>query len=126
MAYEMRFYIGTKHTMKGTENPDYNFFQKIATFDYGQDTDLGDFVYKYDSAKVFGYLTQDEEEEILDKYGEEFKEIPFEDLIEYLDTHKDFEYGKYLPFKMLIEGFAKNQEKFNSDTKKLILIEYGY
>jgi len=126
MAYEMKFYVGIKHKMKGIDNPDYDYFQIVASYDYAADSDLGDFVYKYDSAKVFGFFTQSDKEEILDKYGEEFKEIPFEDLLEYLNTHEDSEYRRYLPFKMLIEGFAKNQEMFNSDTTKLILIEYGH
>ena len=126
MAYEMKFYVGIKHKIKGIDNPDYNYFQIIASYDYAADSDLGDFVYKYDSAKVFGFFTQSDKEEILDKYGDKFKEIPIEDMLKYLSEHPDYEYRRYLPFKTLLEGFNLVKKQFDDEDNDLILINYGH
>ena len=130
MGYEMRFYIGTRHkATKGIDNPDYSYFKKIAMFDYCKDSDLADFIFqddKYESAKVYGFFTQEDKEEIMDKYGDEFKEIPFEDMIKYLTEHPNYEYRRYLPFKIMLEGFNLVKSKFDNDIEELILIHYGY
>lgn len=127
MGYELKFYIGTRHKgLKGIGNPDYSYFKKIAMFDYCQDSDLGDFVFKYDSAKVYGFFTQEDKEEIMDKYGDEFKEIPIEDMLKYLNEHPDYEYRRYLPFKTLLEGFNLVKKQFDDEDNDLILIHYGY
>ena len=127
MGYEMKFYIGLKYKHStGYANPNYNFFQKMAMFDYCNDNDLADFVDKYESAKVYGYFTQEDKEEITDKYGEEFKSVPIEDLIAYLEEHPLLDYRRYKPFLMLLKGFKENKEEFDNDITELLVIRYGY
>ena len=128
MGYEMKFYIGIKFkNMKGIDNPDYNYFQKVAMFDYCKDSDLADFIDKYDSAKVYGFFTQEDKEEITDKYGKEFKGIPIEDLINYLEEHPTLDYRRYRPFLALLKGFKEEKEMFTvEDFCELVVIRYGY
>ena len=127
MGYEMRFYIGLKFkNMNGMDNKDYNFFQKIAMFDYCVESGLSNFVDKYESAKVYGFFTQEDKEEITDKYGEEFKSVPIEDLIAYLEEHPLEDYRRYKPFLMLLKGFKENKKEFDNEVTELLVIRYGY
>ena len=127
MGYEMKFYIGIKHKyMKGIEHPDYTYFNKIAMFDYCKDSDLTNFTDKFESAKVYGFFTQEDKEEITDKYGEEFKAIPIEDLITYLEEHPN-DYRRRKPFLALLKGFKEEKELFDEENlTELLVIRYGY
>lgn len=126
MGYEMKFYIGLKFkNTKGYANPNYNFFQKVAMFDYCNDNDLADFIDTFENSNVYGYFTQENVEEITDKYGKEFKAIPIEALIDYLETTPD-DYRRYKPFLALLKAFNEEKEKFESDITELMVIRYGY
>ena len=126
MGYEMKFYIGLRFKgSKGIANPNYDYFQKIAMFDYCKEETLESFINKYESAKVYGFFTQEDEEEITDKYGEEFKGIPIEDFIKYMEEHPTV-YRRYKPLLALLKAFKEEKEKFNNCMTELLVIRYGY
>ncbi len=126
MGYEMRFYIGLRFKCsKGINNSSYDYFQKIAMFDYCKDEELSSFIDKYEPAKVYGFFTQENEEEIKDKYGEEFKGIPIEDFIKYMEEHP-IDYRRYKPLLALLKAFKEEKEQFNNVMTELLVIRYGY
>ena len=128
MGYEMKFYIGLKHKMKGIANPKYDYFQKMAMFDYCGDNEVANFFDKNGvDSKIYGFFTQEDKEEIKDKYGEEFKTVPISDLIQFLENeYKDTDYRRYEPFLAMLKGFEKVKNRFENEEIELIIIRYGY
>ena len=129
MGYEMRFYIGLKSKdMKGIDNPNYNHFQKIAMFDYCCDNEVANFFDKNGvDSKVYGFFTQEDKDEIKDKYGEEFKTVPISDLIHFLENeYKETDYRRYEPFLAMLKGFEKVKHRFTNEATELMIIRYGH
>lgn len=129
MGYEMKFYIGLKiKEFKGVDNSNYDYFQKIAMFDYCCDNEVADFFDKNGvDSKVYGFFTQEDIEEIKDKYGKEFKTVPISDLIRFLKKdYKGTDYRRYKPFLAMLKGFEATKEKFETEDFELMIIRYGY
>ena len=129
MGYEMRFYIGLKiKGFKGVDNSNYDYFQKIAMFDYCCDNEVKDFFDKNGvDSKVYGFFTQEDKEEIKDKYGDEFKTVPISDLIRFLKKdYKGTDYRRYKPFLAMLKGFEETKKQFETEDFELIIIRYGY
>ena len=129
MGYDINFIIGLKKSWKDKiKTKEYNYVETIATYKYCVDYTLRDFIGKYDASGCFVYIN--DKKLAVDPYGEELRVIPIQELYNYL-TSDDFpkenkEYRRYDPFKMLLESFIKNFDKFNFENiEDLVVLSYG-
>lgn len=123
MGYEIRFIIGLKSNLKEKiKDKEYNYVEKIAVYNYCCDYTLADFTQKYSASGC--YIYNNDEEVIVDPYGEELREIPIQELYDFLvsDNFSNKDYRRYEPFKMLLAGFLAKLEEFEN----LVVLSYGY
>lgn len=126
MGYEMKFIIGIKQRATNSlEHQGYVYCQKIAVYDYCKDDKLADFTDEFPDSNCFVFMRNEDKEEITDKYGDPFKEIDLDKLIEYLEADTD-DYRRKLPFLSLLKGFQENKNRFESDISELVILRYGY
>ena len=118
MGYDIRFYIVKKYNTSKNEDDRY-YAEVIAKYEYCKDYNLLDFCDTFKDTNCYIYDVLDEP--ILeDCYGDNLKEIPVNDMIEYLEKHPD-DYWRYAPFLSMLkafDNFAKNDE--------LVILKYGH
>lgn len=127
MGYEMKFIIGIKNpNMKEQiEEGEYSYVQTLATYNYSGSDAVANFTEKYPRSECYAFITNEDKEDIKDKYGEEFKSIDIDEFIDFLE-HNDTDYRRNLPFLNMLKGFRDNRQLFDSDWQKLVVLRYGY
>ncbi len=118
MGYEQRFFIVLKGNFKNENG--YKWAELVAMFDYCKDYDFADFCNTFKDTDCYFYDNCNEVYE--DCYGQKLKEIPLEDMINYLENNINNEYRRYYPLLSLLKGFQKEKEKF----KNLVILRYGH
>ena len=128
MGYEIKFIVGIRNNNwhETIEGDKYCYVDPIAIYNYSKDYDLRTFIDNNSGdSECFTFVENKENHIIKDCYGEKLKEININKLLEYLNNNVD-NYRRYLPLKMMLQGFEKESEKFNNNYENLVVLSYGY
>jgi hypothetical protein len=120
MGYESRIYVIDKCEHESLKHGDKFWGEIVGSFDlsrvHGQVLDA---ISKYPKSNC--YIFAEGDERTTDMYGDEFTEIPLEDMIEILeDAEVADHYRRYLPCIGMLKGFRKK------DWGNLVVIHFGY
>lgn len=120
MGYESRIYVIDKCENEELKQGNKFWGQIVASFDLSRVHDqVLTAINKYPKSDC--YIFCDGEKCTTDNYGDEFTEIPIEDMIELLeDAEITDHYRRYLPCIGLLKGFRKK------DWENLVVIHFGY
>lgn len=120
MGYEIRFYVVRKYNNSQKENGRY-YAEVIAKYEYGKDYNLRRFCDTFKDTDCYIYDILDEPI-ITDRYGDNLKEIPINDMIEYLEKNPD-SYWRYDIFLQMLKAFSNY---INHESNNLTILQYGH
>ena len=121
MGYDIRFYVVDKYEHSINKENNKCFAEIIAKYEYCKDCNLCNFCDTFEDTDCYVY--DNFEETILkDCYGDNLKEIPINDMINYLEKNSSFDYCRYRPFLYMLRGF---KEEYNN-YRNIVILKYGH